>query len=49
MNRFDAPASAGKVYNIGSAEEITIAALAEKIIELTGSRSEKKFISYQEA
>ena len=39
----------GRVYNIGSAEEITIEALADKIIELTGSKSQKKFISYQEA
>ena len=39
----------GRVYNIGSADEITIDALADKIIELTDSKSEKKFISYQEA
>lgn len=41
--------AAGKVYNIGSNEEITIEALADKIIELTGSKSKKKFISYEEA
>lgn len=39
----------GRVYNMGSSEEITIESLADKIIELTGSKSEKKFISYQEA
>ncbi len=39
----------GRVYNIGSTEEITIEHLADKIIELTGSESEKKFISYEEA
>jgi UDP-glucose 4-epimerase len=39
----------GRVYNIGSAEETTIEELADKIIELTASKSEKKFISYQEA
>ena len=39
----------GRVYNIGSTDEITIDALADKIIELTGSKSEKKFISYEEA
>ena len=39
----------GRVYNIGSAEEITIEELSDKIIELTASKSEKKFISYQEA
>jgi len=41
--------AAGKVYNIGSSEEISIEALAEKVIEMTGSRSEKRFISYEEA
>ena len=41
--------AAGKVYNIGSSEEIAIEALAEKVIEMTGSRSEKRFISYEEA
>lgn len=41
--------AAGKVYNIGSTEEITIEELADEIIEMTGSKSEKKFISYEEA
>ena len=35
--------------NIGSTEEITISALADKIIEMTGSKSQKEFISYEEA
>ena len=39
----------GKVYNIGSNEEITIEALADKIIEMTGSKSKKEFVSYQQA
>jgi UDP-glucose 4-epimerase len=38
----------GKVYNIGSEEEITIEGLADKIIEITGSKS-KEFISYEQA
>lgn len=42
----DAP---GRVYNIGSTEEITIDALADKVIEMTGSRSKKKYLSYEEA
>ena len=37
------------MYNIGSTEEITIEALADKIIALTGSKSQKQFISYEEA
>jgi UDP-glucose 4-epimerase len=41
--------AAGQVYNIGSTEEISIEGLADRIIELTDSRSEKKLISYEEA
>jgi len=41
--------AAGKVYNVGSSEEITIEALADKIIEMTESKSKKKLISYEEA
>ena len=41
--------AAGRVYNIGSTEEITIEALADKIIKLTGSKSRKVYISYEEA
>ena len=41
--------AAGKVYNIGSTEEITIEALADKIIEMTGSKSRKDFVSYEDA
>ena len=39
----------GKVYNIGSAEEVTIEGLADIIIEMTGSESKKEFISYKQA
>lgn len=39
----------GGVYNIGSDEEVTIEVLAEKIIELTGSSSGKKYLSYEQA
>ena len=41
--------AAGQVYNIGSNEEIAIEELADKIIEMTGSKSKKEFISYEEA
>jgi len=41
--------AAGKVYNVGSDEEITVEALADKIIEMTGSKSKKEFISYEQA
>ena len=39
----------GRVYNIGSTEEISIDALADKIIVLTDSQSQKKFLSYEQA
>ncbi len=41
--------AAGAVYNVGSTEEITIEALADKIIKLSGSYSKKEFISYEKA
>jgi UDP-glucose 4-epimerase len=37
----------GNVFNIGSDEEITMEALADKIIEITGSKSKKEFIPYE--
>jgi UDP-glucose 4-epimerase len=43
------PKAAGRVYNVGATEEITIEALADKIIAMTGSRSVKKSLSYEEA
>ncbi|MEE4358644.1 MAG: GDP-mannose 4,6-dehydratase [Desulfococcaceae bacterium] len=39
----------GEIFNVGSDQEISIADLAEKIIRLTGSQSEIKYISYEEA
>jgi UDP-glucose 4-epimerase len=39
----------GRVYNVGSTQEITIEALADRIIEMTGSKSIKKHLSYEEA
>jgi len=41
--------AAGKVYNIGSTEEISIDGLAEKIIEMTDSQSIKEFVPYEAA
>jgi len=39
----------GQVFNIGSQEEITIEGLAQKVIEITGSRSKIVRIPYEEA
>lgn len=43
------PAAEGKVFNIGSQEEITINDLAKKIIEITGSKSKIEHIPYENA
>lgn len=45
----DCEQAAGKVYNIGSSEEIAIEDLADKIIEMTGSKSKKQFVPYEVA
>mgnify|MGYP001063863970 CR=1 FL=1 len=45
----DCEQAAGNVYNIGSAEEISIEGLADKIIEMTDSKSKKEFVAYEEA
>ncbi|MFB3892970.1 MAG: GDP-mannose 4,6-dehydratase [Phycisphaerae bacterium] len=45
----DCPLAVGEVINVGADEPITIEALADKVIELTGSRSAKKHLSYEQA
>ena len=44
-----APEAEGQVFNVGSQEEISIRELAERVRELTGSRSEVVLIPYDEA
>ena len=41
--------AAGKVFNVGSSEEISMEGLADKIIEITGSKSEKQYVPYEVA
>jgi UDP-glucose 4-epimerase len=41
--------AAGKVFNIGSTEEVTMEALADRVMEITGSRSKKEFVPYEVA
>jgi len=41
--------AAGRVFNIGSSEEISIEGLADRIIEITGSKSRKEFVPYDVA
>jgi UDP-glucose 4-epimerase len=42
-------AASGKVFNVGTTEEITIADLAERVIRLTESKSKKVFLDYETA
>ncbi|MBN1401870.1 MAG: GDP-mannose 4,6-dehydratase [Anaerolineae bacterium] len=45
----DEPAAAGQVFNIGSTQEVTIEALARRIIALANSASDLIFIPYDQA
>lgn len=43
------PGAVGQVFNVGSTQEVTILELAERVITLTGSKSDIRFIPYEEA
>jgi UDP-glucose 4-epimerase len=43
------PAAVGQVFNVGATEEITIQELAQRVIVLTGSKSDIHFIPYDQA
>jgi UDP-glucose 4-epimerase len=45
----DSTKAPGEIFNVGSTEEITIVALAQKIIRLLNSKSEIQLVSYSEA
>ncbi len=45
----ESPECFGQVINFGNDEEVTIKGLAEKAIEMTGSKSEIRYIPYTEA
>lgn len=45
----DHPDSPGEVFNIGSTEEVSITRLAERVLAMTGSRSEIVYVPYSEA
>jgi UDP-glucose 4-epimerase len=45
----ETPECFGQVMNLGNNEEVTITQLAEKVIQMTGSKSEIHYISYSEA
>ena len=44
-----APGSVGQIFNIGSQELISIHDLARRVIQITGSSSQIKFLSYDDA
>jgi len=43
------PGAVGQVFNLGADEEVTIQALAERVIKLTGSTSRIAYVSYEKA
>lgn len=45
----ETPECFGEVINLGNDEEVSILGLAEKAMELTGSKSEIRYIPYEEA
>ena len=45
----DSDQTNGEIFNIGSDSPISIKALAEKVIEITGSNSKIEFQSYNDA
>jgi len=49
LRLIDCDQAVGEVINIGSTESISIEDLADRIIEMAGSKSTKVFVSYEEA
>lgn len=45
----DCPEAKGQIFRLGSTEEVTILKLARKVIRITGSRSNIRFVPYDEA
>jgi len=43
------PAGVGEVFNVGSDEEITMNALAKRVIQLAGSKSDLEHVPYEKA
>jgi UDP-glucose 4-epimerase len=45
----DSPAARGQVFNVGGTEEVSVRALAERVIALAGSRSAIEHVPYERA
>jgi UDP-glucose 4-epimerase len=43
------PSAVGRIFNIGSDEEVSISQLADLVQQITGSKSPIKFVAYEEA
>jgi UDP-glucose 4-epimerase len=43
----ETPSAVGETFNVGNGREITIGGLARKVIELTGSGSEIRYLPYE--
>jgi UDP-glucose 4-epimerase len=44
----DSPTTSGEIYNVGSQQSISILDLARRVLEMTRSDSELKFVPYEE-
>ena len=49
LSLMDEPEAYGKVFNVGGTQEISIAELAEKVIDLSRSESKVRYLTYEEA
>jgi UDP-glucose 4-epimerase len=49
LQLMDPPHAYGRVFNIGSHDEISIEGLADRVLALTDSRSQKQYIPYEQA
>lgn len=45
----ESPAARGQVFNVGGTEEVSMRALAERVIALAGSRSAIEYVPYEQA
>ena len=45
----DAPGAVGRVFNVGNTEEVTIAELAQRTLDYTGSHSQIVYVPYDQA
>jgi UDP-glucose 4-epimerase len=44
----DAPATSGGIFNVGSPDGISVIDLAERVLKLTGSKSERVYVPYDQ-